>query len=139
MSALLLCLVVAITDGDSIKVRCGEEPVQAVRLAQVDAPEKGQAFGQRSKQSLAELCHERLAEVRRQTTDRYGRMVARVSCAGKDASAEQVKAGMAWAYLEYLNDPAIKNLERQARGQARGLWADSAPVAPWDWRKQRKG
>lgn len=139
MSALLLCLVVGITDGDTIKVRCGEEPVQAVRLAQVDAPEKGQAFGLRSKQHLADLCHVRLAEVRRQTTDRYGRMVARVSCAGKDASAELVKAGMAWAYLEYLTDPAIKDLERQARDRARGLWADSAPVAPWEWRKQRKG
>ena len=44
---------------------------------------------------------------------------------------------MAWAYLEYLTDPAMKDLERQARGQARGLWADSAPVAPWGWRKQR--
>lgn len=139
MSALLLCLVVGITDGDTIKVRCGEEPVQAVRLAQVDAPEKGQAFGLRSKQHLADLCHERLAVVRRQTTDRYGRMVARVSCAGKDASAELVKAGMAWAYLEYLTDPEIKDLERQARDRARGLWADGAPVAPWEWRKQRKG
>jgi endonuclease YncB( thermonuclease family) len=48
---------------------------------------------------VADLCHEQLAKARRQTTERYGRMIARVSCAGKDASTEQVQAGLAWACL----------------------------------------
>jgi endonuclease YncB( thermonuclease family) len=94
----------------------------------------------RSKHHLADLCRERHVEVRRQTTDRYGRMVARVSCAGMYASAEQVRTGMAWAYLEYVTDPVIKELERDARGHGhgRGLWSDAAPVAPWIWRRPEK-
>ena len=50
--ALLLCLVVAITDGDTIKVRCPEQPQAVVRLAEIDAPESKQPFGQRSKQEI---------------------------------------------------------------------------------------
>jgi endonuclease YncB( thermonuclease family) len=41
---MLLCLVVGITDGDTIKVRCGEEPQAVVRLAEIDAAEKEQAW-----------------------------------------------------------------------------------------------
>ena len=52
LTAAALCLVVAISDGDTLKARCGEEGayrVEVVRLAEIDAPEKGQAFGQRSR------------------------------------------------------------------------------------------
>jgi len=138
MDSLLLCLVVAITDGDTLRVRCGDDPVAIIRLAEIDAPEKAQAWGERSRQHLAELCHELRAEVRPQTRDRYGRTVARVSCAGQDASAEQVRAGMAWAFTKYLTDPSIKTAEAAARESRRGLWADPAPVAPWDWRRPSK-
>jgi len=57
--AVLLCLVIGIADGDTLTARCetpaGMENIN-VRLAEVDAPEKGQAFGTQSKQHLAELC-----------------------------------------------------------------------------------
>jgi len=129
------CLVVAIVDGDTLKVRCDEAPVATVRLAEIDAPEKRQPFGEASRQHLADLCFQTSAKVTPQTKDRYGRTVARVSCAGQDANAEQVRAGMAWAFTKYLKDPAIKVLEREAYDQRRGLWADAAPVSPWDWRE----
>lgn len=130
-----LCLVVAITDGDTLKVRCPDEPVAIVRLAEIDAPERRQPWGERSRQHLAALCHEKPAEVRLQGRDRYGRTIARVSCAGQDASAEQVRAGMAWAFTKYLTDKALPVVEASARAERRGLWADPAPVAPWEWRR----
>jgi endonuclease YncB( thermonuclease family) len=34
--------------------------------------------------------------------DRYGRTLARVTCDGTDANAEQVRRGLAWAYTKYL-------------------------------------
>jgi len=139
MDALLLCLVVAITDGDTLRARCGDSPEMVVRLAEIDAPEKRQAFGERSRQHLAELCFQKRAEIQPRASDRYGRTVARVKCEGRDANAEQVRTGMAWAYTKYLKDPAIKALEVDARGAHRGLWADAAPVAPWDWRHPSKG
>lgn len=134
----LFCLVVAVADGDTLTVRCGQEGnfnQVKVRLAEIDAPEKSQAFGQISKQHLSDQCFGQQAYIKPQTTDRYGRTVARVECRGLDANAEQVRAGLAWAYTQYLKDPEIKRLEKQARESGSGLWGDENPVAPWIFRK----
>jgi len=135
MTALLLCLVIGITDGDTIKVRCDDSPQQVIRLAEIDAPEKTQPFGDRSRQHLADLCFQKRAELQPKLKDRYGRTVARVKCEGTDASAAQVRTGMAWAFTKYLTDPAIKQLEGEAMESHRGLWADAEPLPPWDWRR----
>lgn len=130
--------MVAIADGDTLTARCGDpgayEQVK-VRLAEIDAPEKAQPFGNRSRQSLAELCFQQQARITPVSTDRYGRAVARVSCQGTDANLHQVSTGMAWAYTKYLTDPAIKRAEEEAHGARHGLWRDAEPVAPWEWRK----
>lgn len=137
--AALLCLVVAIADGDTLTARCGEpgayEQVK-VRLAEIDAPEKAQPFGNRSRQHLAELCFQVEATIRPASRDRYGRTIARVECRGQDANLAQVRAGMAWAYTKYLTDPEVKVQEVAARAAGVGLWADQAPVAPWEWRRR---
>lgn len=108
MIETLICLVVAVSDGDTLKIRCGQpgsyEQV-TVRLAEIDAPEKGQPFGNRSRLSLGSLCFGSMAWVQPASKDRYGRTVARVQCRGKDASLEQTRAGMAWAFTRYLTDP----------------------------------
>ena len=138
--AALLCVVVAIADGDTLTMRCeaqADQPAQTikVRLAEIDAPEKGQAFGNRSKQHLSDVCFKKQAEVRPQTTDRYGRTVARVICDGTDSSAEQVRAGMAWVFDKYVTDRSLYAVQDEARAERRGLWADREPVPPWEWRK----
>ena len=135
IEAALLCLVVGISDGDTIKVRCPDHPQIAVRLAEIDAPEKAQPFGHRSKELLSELCFRKQAEIRPSSRDRYGRTIARVICAGSDANAAMVRAGMAWAYTRYLTDPQIQAMEVVARREGLGLWADAHPVPPWEWRK----
>jgi endonuclease YncB( thermonuclease family) len=66
LGAVVLCLVVAISDGDTLKARCGDPGAYeqvTIRLAEIDAPEKGQAYGQRSKQSLSTLCFAQWATV----------------------------------------------------------------------------
>lgn len=137
--------MVRIADGDTLTARCGapgDYQQVKVRLAEIDAPEKAQPFGERSRQSLAAMCAGEKALLRPTATDRYGRTVARVSCRGMDANAEQVRAGMAWAYTQYQSDPAIPRLERKARAARAGLWvADGTaaePVAPWDWRREKR-
>lgn len=135
----LLCLVVAIADGDTLTARCGTAGAYnqlKVRLAEIDAPEKGQAFGQRSKQHLSNQCFGVVANIKPITHDRYGRTVARVECNGKDANAEQIKAGMAWAYTKYLTDPEIKSLETIARESGVGLWDEDDPTPPWVFRRK---
>ena len=137
IEAALLCLVVGISDGDTIKVRCADRPQMVIRLAEIDAPEKAQPFGQRSKELLSALCFKKQAEIRPSTRDRYCRTVARVLCSGTDANGAMVRAGMAWAYTRYLTDPQIQAMEIVARRERLGLWADARPVPPWQWRKSR--
>lgn len=95
---LLACRVIAIAHGDTLTVQCatlaGTENNE-VRFAEIDAPEKGQAFGNCSGQHLDDLCFRKQAFVKLQTTDRYGRTVARVECDGVDANAEQGFTGLA--------------------------------------------
>lgn len=134
-ASLLVCLVVGITDGDTLQARCADQTLK-VRLAEIDAPERGQAYGTRSRQHLAELCFGKPAELRAQATDRYGRTVARVACDGVDSSAEQVRAGMAWVFDRYATDRSLYALQDAARNARRGVWANAEPVPPWQWRRQ---
>ncbi len=127
-------LVIGIADGDTLTVLRDQQPVK-IRLAEIDAPEQKQPFGQRSKQSLSDMCFRQQATVTPQTTDRYRRIVARVTCAGIDANSEQVRRGMAWAYTKYLTDRAIPSFEADAKTRRAGLWADPSPIAPWLWRR----
>lgn len=136
------CLVVGITDGDTLKARCGAPGSYQqviVRISEIDAPEKTQPFGQKSKQSLSDLCFQALAVITSTKTDRYGRTVARVECNGKDVALHQVQAGMAWWYVKYGTDQSVQAAEQQARRTRAGLWADAAPVAPWEYRHPASG
>ena len=141
-----LCLIVAISDGDSLTARCGEAGNYSqvkIRLSAIDAPEARQAFGNRSKQSLSDLCYHQVATIAPVTSDRYGRTVANVECQGHDAGMTQVDQGMAWFYPKYGKGRAdLLDAERAARAARRGLWADSEtgapPVEPWLWRQSRR-
>lgn len=135
IEAALLCLIVGISDGDTIRIRCPDRPQIAVRLAEIDAPERSQPFRQRSTALLSTLCFRKQAEVRTSAPDRYGRSVARVTCAGTDANAAMVRAGPAWAHTRYLTDPQIQSMKVAARRERLGLWAGARPVPPWEWRK----
>ncbi|MBS0407322.1 MAG: thermonuclease family protein [Proteobacteria bacterium] len=139
-----VCLVVGVSDGDTLTARCPtgqmEHPYQQVkvRLAEIDAPGSGQPFGQRSKRNLSELCFQVNVTITPTAHDRYGRTVARVECRGRDANLEQVKAGMAWAYTKYQTDAAFPPAERKARATRIGLWSmlgtAAPPIAPWEFR-----
>ena len=139
LATTLLCLVVGVADGDTIKVRCGEPgryEQLSIRVSAIDAPEKAQPFGQKSKEALSSLCFEQLAKIRPVTTDRYGRTVADVQCRGRDAGAEQVRAGMAWVYVKYAADYLqLYPIEKAARTTTIGLWSDKDPIPPWEWRQ----
>ncbi len=137
MLDLAICLVVAISDGDTLTARCGNPGAHRqvkVRLAEMDAPEKAQPFGNRSRQHLAALCFQQQATIRPTARDRYSRTVARVECRGQDANLQQVRAGMAWAYTKYLTDPSIASEQEGARAARVGLWNDPSQVPPWVWR-----
>lgn len=135
IGAVLLCLVVGISDGDTLTARCdGVQEQVKVRLAEIDAPEKKQPWGQRSKESLSEMCYMKRAELRVIAHDRYKRTVARVICDETDANREQINRGMAWVYDKYVKDVSLYDVQREAKESKLGLWGDSEPIPPWEWR-----
>ncbi len=71
--------VVGVADGDTLTVLHDRKQIK-VRLTEIDAPEKKQAFGNRSKQSLSDLCFNKTATLDNKGKDRYGRTLARVTC-----------------------------------------------------------
>lgn len=126
--------VVGISDGDTLTVLNSQKKQVKIRLTEIDAPESKQAFGTQSKQSLSELCFKKSVVVDDIGTDKYKRTLGRVKCAGVDANAEQVKRGFAWAFVQYLTDQSIADMEESARSAGLGLWADENPTPPWDYR-----
>lgn len=129
--------VVGVADGDTITVLRDNEQVK-VRLAEIDAPEKAQPFGNKSKQALSALVYGKAVLVVEQGHDRYKRTIGRVYQGDVDVSAAQVKQGMAWVYRKYSKDVSLLPLEDEAKAQRLGLWADVAPVPPWEWRHSKK-
>jgi endonuclease YncB( thermonuclease family) len=142
MLEIMFCLIVGITDGDTVKARCGEagsyEQVK-VRIVAIDAPERGQPWGNRSRQYLSDLCFNVNAKLTVHYSDRYGRLVADVECNDKNAGTEQVKAGMAWVYDRYAQKHQhLYAVQEEAKANRLGLWSDKNPVAPWLWRRGQR-
>jgi endonuclease YncB( thermonuclease family) len=130
--------VVSVADGDTLTLLTHENEQIKVRLSDIDAPEKKQPFGQRSKQALSDLCFGKQAIIAVREKDRYKRSVARVYCGQVDANEHQVKSGMAWVYRQYSKDAALLEVEAEAKAAKRGLWSEPNPVSPWEFRKQRR-
>ena len=129
--------VVGVTDGDTIKVLCNRTEIK-VRLAEIDAPEKRQPFGSKAKSELSQLVFGREVRLEIASRDRYGRSIATVWIGATDANREMIRRGYAWAYRKYLHDLSLIDVEKQARAAKRGLWSESEPIAPWDFRQQRR-
>ena len=130
--------VVGVADGDTITVLDADEVQHKIRLANVDAPEKKQAFGNRSKESLSDLVFDKTVK-----RDRYGRQIGKVLVNGQDVNLVQVERGMAWFYRQYQREqsPNDRRLyeaaEDAAKAGRRGLWRDVDPVPPWDFRHNK--
>ena len=129
--------VVGVADGDTITVLDADKVQHKIRLAEIDAPEKAQPFGNRSKQTLSALVYGKAVLIVDQGHDRYKRTIGRVYQGDVDVSAEQVKQGLAWVYRKYSKDATLSPLENEAKAQRLGLWADAEPVPPWTWRHSR--
>ncbi|WP_291981782.1 thermonuclease family protein [Candidatus Accumulibacter sp. ACC005] len=145
--------VVAVADGDTVTVLDANHQQHKIRLAGIDAPEKAQPFGQRSKQTMSALLFGKQVDVRWVKRDRYRRIVGKVmvqpadcrTCPKTlDAGLAQITMGLAWWYKKYAKDQAAEDAgryefaEHEARAKSAGLWADRQPTPPWAWRKSKR-
>jgi endonuclease YncB( thermonuclease family) len=145
--------VVGVADGDTITVLDANREQHKIRLGGIDAPEKAQPFGQRSKESLSAMVFGKEVDVQWNKRDRYQRIVGKVwvqpvSCPTcpktLDAGLAQLTLGLAWWYQKYAKGQSPEDAgryefaEQEARAKRAGLWADGQPIPPWDWRKEAR-
>lgn len=77
----LLGKVVKVIDGDTITVLVNHQEMK-IRLNAIDAPERGQDFGQKSKEALADLVFGKDVRIETHGKDRYGRTIGDVYVGG---------------------------------------------------------
>ena len=145
--------VVAVTDGDTIRILDNSSTQHKIRLTGIDAPEKAQPFGNASRKHLASLVAGKEVRVETSKNDRYGRVLGKVwvqpqncSACGKtlNANLAQILAGMAWWYQDYAKDQPAQDRARyesavkEARKGKLGLWSEPDPIPPWAWRRGQR-
>ena len=134
--------MVKVTDGDTVHVLDQSKTKHKIRLGGIDAPERKQAFGQKSKQNLSGLITGKNIEVEYDKRDRYGRIIGKLIYQGRDVNLLQIKHGYAWHYKYYQKDQSkldrvlYSSAEIEARERTIGLWSVHA-VPPWEYRKKK--
>ncbi|MGN2498866.1 thermonuclease family protein [Serratia nevei] len=134
--------VIRVLDGDTIEIKTLPEklPVYEVpvriRLLNIDAPEKGQPFGRWSTEQLKSMVAGKAVTVIYDETDRYGRVLGRITVNGYDVNRAMVRVGAAWVYERYNMDKDLNSVQHEAQLQKRGLWVEKNPMPPWVWRHQ---
>ena len=137
LAATLVGRVVKIADGDTLTIVIDDRQ-EKIRLSDIDTPERKQPYGTRATQALADLTFGKTITVLTSNRYRYGRVIGHITVDGVDVNAELVRLGYAWVYRKYSNDAELLHLEDVARTERFGLWADSNPIPPWEWRRGRR-
>jgi endonuclease YncB( thermonuclease family) len=130
--------VVGVSDGDTITVLDSNKHPIKVRLAQIDAPEKNQDYGQASKKALSAAVFNKIVTIDVVDTDRYKRKVGKVLIGGVDVNLGQINSAMARVYRQYAKDQAYYIAEDTAKAAKVGLWSKPNPIPPWEYRHSGK-
>lgn len=132
--------VIRVVDGDTLVIEAPGRVVK-VRLFGIDCPEMSQPGGEHAAWFTSNMVSGRTVQVEEHDTDRYGRTVAEIILPdNRDLGKELVKHGEAWWYAKYDPDDAeLQQLEQSARDRRIGIWEESNPLPPWEWRKAVRG
>lgn len=136
--------VVGVSDGDTIVVLDKSMSQHRIRLQGIDAPEKSQPFGQRSKEYLSSQVFNQEVQVEYEKRDKYGRLVGKVLVDSVDINLSVVSSGLAWHYKQYESEQSAADrllyadAELKAREGRLGLWSDRDPQPPWLFRRATK-
>ncbi len=122
--------VVSVIDGDTVDLLVAPKRVLRVRLHGIDTPERGEPFNTQARNFTRVLMFSRDVEAVGKDVDAYGRLVARLSVDGKDASAAILAAGLGCTYHRYVSDPGLDMAQARARDSRVGFWATGAQQPP---------
>jgi endonuclease YncB( thermonuclease family) len=143
-------------DGNTVYVLDAAKEQHKIRLAGIDAPERGQPFGKKSKERMSELVAGEDVTVDWHKKDRWGRLIGTVWAALPDCRADScpktlnaglalLTPGLAWHFKKYAHERTEEDRERyafaeeEARAKKAGLWSEPNPIPPWEWRKGQRG
>ena len=131
--------IIGVKDGDTVEGLYYQFPIN-IRLEHIDAPEKRQPFGTKSKEKLSDLCFGKnvtiISNGRNGNYDSRGRLISEIILEdGTNVNKEMVKSGLAWHYKKYSSNLEYARLEELAMKNKVGLWSDPNSVSPWSFRK----
>lgn len=126
-------------DGDTVVVLLSDKTQETLRLAEVDCPENGQAFGKNAKQFTSSQIFEKEIIFYRTGKDRYKRTIAKIFYKNdKYISAEIIKAGLGWWYYKASKNTELQRMQNRAKEKRLGLWSDKNAVSPWEFRTGKR-
>ena len=133
-------MVFVVIDGDTVLFKpdsygAASRAFLKIRLANIDAPEKDQPYGEAATRELSALVLNQRVEVNTLAIDAYGRTIAQIQWRDVQVNTELVRRGLAWASA-YRRNTELKAVQRDAQQVARGLWREAEPVPPWVWRRE---
>ncbi|MDO5617066.1 MAG: thermonuclease family protein [Cruoricaptor ignavus] len=130
--------IIKVKDGDTVDILYKGKS-QTIRLAHIDCPEKNQPFGKKAKQYTSDFCFGKTVKVAiAGKPDRYGRWIAEIFYNNQNLNKNLVRNGLAWHFKKYSKNDNYANLEQIARKRKIGLWQESHPIEPWNWRKYKR-
>lgn len=131
--------VISVADGDTLTVLTTQNQQIRVRLADIDAPEKGQDFGAKSKQALSEMVFGQHVYLEGNRKDRFERTIATVYLphypTPTNVNLAMVSNGFAWHYTQFSRNTNFAKAQEAARAARKGLWSLPNPIPPWEFRR----
>lgn len=128
-----------IHDGDTITIICLKRPLD-IHLIGVAAPEKEQPYSEVARQHLSDLILNKEVVVETSGLGENALIMGRVFLKEADVGAQMLRDGAAWYDRPY--DSILTEDQRQmyaacetaARNERRGIWQDTNPLPPWEFR-----
>jgi micrococcal nuclease len=141
-AATLQAKVVEVQSGNSLVVSNINRSLR-IRLKAIAPPDARQPFSEASLEHLKALILDKTVTVEyTELSDGY--LEAKVFLNGVDVGSQMLRDGVAWYdrsrqhTLNAGDRELYERCEQLARDEKRGLWQDSAAVAPWDFRKPKQ-
>jgi endonuclease YncB( thermonuclease family) len=139
----LQAIVVEVNDGKTITVENTGRRIKVV-LKAAEAPEKDQPYGDVARLHLAGFVLNRQVLIEYTGLGAGAMLIARVFCEDRDIGLQMIRDGVAWFDKNYESELGAQlqrlyaDSELAARSEHRGIWQDSLPVPPWEWRRAKE-
>jgi len=130
--------VVGVISPHELTVQQKSGSQERVRLYGIDSPQPPQVFGGEAERYVKAKVLGKYVEVQPLVRDQFDRLISYVYIDGQSLTEDLIRSGYAWWYRKYVPwEVGLGKMEEEARKAKLGLWADPAPVPPWEFRDSK--